>query len=405
MGEHLTTRYNRASRNDALRISSAFHPLLTSIISRSYTFQYVPISFANETGYKPKYGIMRPVESEPTLPKPDETAPQCAAELAPESSQPTPSRLGSPTRRRMFHIFLVYLAALIAIGLVAYFQGRGLNSAEQIAQVSEAMHEQFELGIADLEAGHYEIARQRFEAIINFDPAYPGAEDMLVEALINLNVPTVTPTSEPTPTPDPSPPEALLEQAKTALADEDWDTVINKLLSLRAKDPTYQSVKVDGMMYVALRNKGMELISQGLMEEGLFNLSLAKRFGPLDRDAMFRMTLAQQYLLANSYIGLNWARASELFKPLCEQVATLDSCRKYAESAWKYGDLLWDADDPCGASEQYIGALNAYELPDLAPTASKADKVCATQSAPPPRPTATPTPSPTPTPGGNGGGS
>ncbi len=111
----------------------------------------------------------------------------------------------------MFHIFLVYLAALVAIGLVAYFQGRGLNSAEQIAQVSEAMYEQFELGIVDLEAGRYEIARQRFEAIINFDPAYPGAEDMLVVALVNLNVPTVTPAPEPTSTPDLSPPEDLME--------------------------------------------------------------------------------------------------------------------------------------------------------------------------------------------------
>jgi len=349
---------------------------------------------------------MRPVKSEPTLPNPDEIAPQSIAETEPEGSQVIPSRSGSSTRRRMFHIFLVYLAALVAIGLMAYFQGRGLNIAEQIAQVSEAMYEQFELGIADLEAGRYEIARQRFEAIIYFDPAYPGAEDMLVEALTHLNVPTVTPTSEPTPTPDLSPPEDLLEQAKAAMADEDWDTVINKLLALRAKDPAYKPVKVDGLMYIALRNKGMDLIAQGLMEEGLYNLSLAKRFGPLDRDAMFRMTLAQQYLLANSYIGLNWARASELFLPLCEQVATLDSCRKYAETAWKYGDLLWDEGDPCGASEQYIGALNAWEFPDLAPTASKADDVCATQSAPPPVPTATPTPSPTPTPpSGNGGGS
>ncbi len=348
---------------------------------------------------------MRPVKSEPTLPNLDETAPQSLAEVEPEGSQFSPSQSGRSTRRRMFHIFLVYLVVLVAIGLVAYFQGRRFNSAEQIAQVSEAMYEQFELGIADLEAGRYEIARQRFEAIINFDPAYPGAEDMLVEALIHLNVATVTPTSEPTSTPDPSPPEDLMEQATAAMADEDWDTVIKKLLALRAKDPTYQPVKVDGLMYLALRNKGMKLISQGLMEEGLYNLSLAKRFGPLDRDAMFRMTLAQQYLLANSYIGLNWARAAELFLPLCEQVATLDSCIKYAETAWKYGDLLWDEGDPCGAAEQYIGALNAWEFPNLAPTASKADDVCATQSAPPPVPTATPTPSPTPTPNGNGGGS
>jgi len=354
--------------------------------------------------YKIKYGIMRPVELEPIIPKLDETAPQSAAESEPEGSQPTPSPSGNSTRRRMFHIFLVYLIALISIGLVAYFQGRGLNNAEQTAQASAAMFEQFELGIADLEAGRYEIAQQRFEAILNFDPAYPGAEDMLVEALIHVNVPTVTPTSEPTPTPDPSPPEVLMEQAKDALVDEDWDTAINKLLSLRAKDQTYQPVEVDGLMYIALRNKGMELIAQGLMEEGLYNLSLANRFGPLDRDAMFRMSLAQQYLLANSYIGLNWARASELFSPLCEQVATLDSCRKYAETAWKYGDLLWGEDDPCGAAEQYIGALNAWEFPELAPTASKADDVCATKSAPPPVPTAIPTPTLTPTPTGNGGG-
>ncbi len=348
---------------------------------------------------------MRPVESEPTLPKLDDTAPQSTADFESEGSQLTSSPSESSTRRRLFYIFLVYLAALIAIGLVAYFQGRGLNSAEEIAQVSEAMYEQFELGIADLDAGHYETARQRFEAIINFDPAYPGAEDMLVVALANLNVPTITPTSESTPTPDPSPPEDLMAQAKAAIADEDWDLAINKLLSLRAKDPAYQPVRVDGLMYISLRNKGMALISQGFMEEGLYNLSLAKRFGPLDRDAMFRMTLAQQYLLANSYIGLNWIRASELFLPLCEQGATLDSCRKYAETTWEYGNLLWDEGDECGASEQYNAALSAWDFPDLAPTASKADEVCATQSAPPPVPTATPTPTLTPTPGGNGGGS
>ena len=347
---------------------------------------------------------MRPVNSEPTTPKLDETIPQSTVDFEPESSQPAPAPSGGSRRRRLVIIFLAYIAALVGIGLLAYFQGRGLNSAEHVAQVSEAMAEQYELGVEDLDNGQYELARQRFEAIISFDPEYPGAEDMLVEALVHLNVPTITPTSEPTATPDPSPPEDLMEQAKAALAEGDWDTAIGKLLSLRAKDPTYQPVKVDGLMYIALRNKGMELISQGQMEEGLFNLSLAERFGPLDRDALFRMTLAKQYLLANSYIGLNWARASELFLPLCEQVATLDSCRKYAETAWKYGDLLWDADDPCAASEQYDNAREVWDFPDLEPTASKASSVCATQSAPPPAPpTATPTPSPTPTPTGGGG--
>ena len=79
--------------------------------------------------------------------------------------------------------------------------------------------------------------------------------------------------------------------------------MIELLLAVRGKDPTYRPVDVDGLMYLALRNRGMILITQGLMEEGLYDLSLAERFGPLDRDAMFRKTLAQQYLLANSYFG------------------------------------------------------------------------------------------------------
>jgi hypothetical protein len=153
----------------------------------------------------------------------------------------------------------------------------------------------------------------------------------------------------------------------------------------------------------------MERISQGLMEEGLYDLSLAERFGPLDRDAMFKWTLAQTYVAANSYIGLNWLRAAELFGPLCASGATLDSCRKYGESAWNYGDLLWNANDPCGAEEFYDAALEAWPDPTLEPTAAEAEDKCEdSRRPPPPPPSATETlegdPEPTPTPPGDGDG-
>lgn len=311
-----------------------------------------------------------------------------------------------PSRRRVLYIFLAYLLALLLVGGVAYAQGRGMNRNLIDDEVSRALLEQYELGVADLEAGRYENARQRFEAIIRYDPTYPGVEDLLVEALVNTNVPTVTPPAAPTATPDPSPPEDLFTQAEAALSASDWTLAITKLLALRGKDSGYQSVRVDGMMYVALRYRGMELISGGEMEEGLYNLSLAQRFGPLDRDAMFRESLAQQYLLANSYLGLNWGRAAELFGPLCDQGATVDSCSKYGDAAWKYGDQLWDAGDPCAAQEQYGGSLDAWPHPEVEPTATKAAKACAEASAPPPPPPATMTPTPTltPTPDGSGGG-
>jgi tetratricopeptide (TPR) repeat protein len=314
-------------------------------------------------------------------------------------------------RRRVWVAFLVYLAALIVVGAIAFTQGRSVNRNLQSEQLSRALFEQFELGVADLDAGRFEIARQRFEQIIRYDPSYPGAEDMLVEALVHLNVPTLTPTSAPTSTPDPSPPEDLFAQAKAAIEGGDWTLAIDKLLALRAKDDTYRSVDVDGLMYIALRNRGMQLISNGEMEEGLYNLSLAERFGPLDRDAMFRQSLAKQYLLANSYIGLNWGRAAELFGPLCDQGATVDSCPKFADAAWKYGDQLWNAGEICDASAQYGSSLEAYRYPELEPTATNAAEECDRASRPPPKPKATETPTLTPTAtpeggdgGGNGGG-
>ena len=325
---------------------------------------------------------------------PDDTQPSNAISQpinAIQDAEPTARRL---SRRRWLWIVLLYLIAILVISLLAFTQGRRANLLQSQDQVTQFLQEQFELGLRDLDAKQYELARQRFEAIVRYDPSFPGAEEMLIEIYLSVNVPTITPTLIPTMTPDPAPPEELYNQAYIALTNSDWTTVINKLLTLRVKDPNYRSVEADGMMYIALRNRGMELIALGLMEEGLYDLSLAERFGPLDREAGFRRTLAEQYLWANSFFGLNWAQAAELFFPLCQQGATLDSCPKYAEAAWKYGDQLWAAEDPCGAKEQYSGSLAAWQNGTLVPTATEAAVACETATAPPrrpPKPTTTPT--------------
>lgn len=332
------------------------------------------------------------MDSDPKLDMPvEQTHPSSATDTPPAAENIN----GEHTRkkRRWPWFLLIYLLALISVSVVAYVQGSSANKIRQEEQVGLFLQEQFELGIQDLQAGRHELARQRFEAILRFDPTYPYAQEKLVEVYVFLDKPTPAPTPRPTATPDPSPPEDLFDQARAALAEGDWDLVIDKLLALRAKDPNYNAVDADGMMFIALRNRGMELIAQGLMEEGLYDLSLAERFGPLDRDAMFRRTLAENYLLANSFYGLNWAKAAELFSGLCEQGATLDSCFKFAESAWRYGDQLWDAVDPCGASTFYEDSLSAWENEELVPTATKAARECERATAPPPPPpTRTPTP-------------
>ena len=306
------------------------------------------------------------------------------------------STLRTPLRRRWPWFVLSYLAVILVGGALAFTQGRKANLNHQEDQVAQFLQEQFDLGLQDMKSGQYELARQRFEAIIRYDQNFPDAQKHLIEIYVVLNMPTEAPTPEPTATPDPSPPDELFEQAKAALVDEEWTTAINKLLSLRAKDPSYRSVEADGMMYIALRFRGVALIIQGMMEEGLYDLSLAERFGPLDREASLRRTTAQQYLLANSYIGLDWIIAAELFKPLCHQIVTLDSCVKYAEAAWIYGEKLWNEDDFCGAYVQFTESMNAWVNEILVPEATEAASVCATLSAPPPSPVNTPTPAETP---------
>jgi tetratricopeptide (TPR) repeat protein len=330
-------------------------------------------------------------------PEPEDTQPTETVSQSKLTTEVVEPPNAVPGRRRWPWFVLLYLLVIVVVGGIAFLQGQSARQTHQQDQVAQFLQEQFELGMEDLNAGQYELARQRFEAITRYDPSFPGVQDILVQIYVVLNVPTVTPTFEPTLTPDPSPPEELFLHAQTALAEGDWTTAINKLLVLRSKDPTYRSVEADGMMFIALRNRGMELIAQGLMEEGLYDLSLAERFGPLDREAGYRRTLAEQYLFANSYFGLNWERAADLFSPLCEQGATIDSCFKFGEAAWYYGDQLMAASDPCAAMEQYDRSLSRWEWDVRFPTATKAANMCATALAPPP---VSPTPTETPTPGG-----
>jgi hypothetical protein len=285
-----------------------------------------------------------------------------------------------------------------AAGIGGYLVGTNQGLDRKAENVKAVTDEQFALALEDLDAGRFDIARQRLEYISRLDPSYPQVAEHLAIALLALNAPTATPIPQVTPTPNLAPIEDLVDLANIKIAEEDWTGAIEALLALRAKDPTYKPVEVDGLLFIALRNRGMLRITLGLMEEGLYDLSLASRFGPLDLNATHSKSLAEQYLLANSYYGLNWAMAAELFAQLCIQGATSDSCYKYGFSSWSYGDLLYSLDDPCGAKEQYHQSLNTWDNPEYYPTATKAAHACetATAPAPPPPPQETETPEGTP---------
>lgn len=291
---------------------------------------------------------------------------------------------------------------LVGVGiLTGYRAGVRLAEASDAVLASQSAQEQFDLGVQDLLAGRYELARQRFEYILSLDPTYPGAAELLDRALQGLNVPTGTPTLPmPSPTPRPtldlSSLEGVYQQAVAAHSVEDWTGTLEALLALRRIDPTFRLGEVNVLMASALRNRGLAKIFTGDREQGIFDLALAERFGPLDGQAANWRSTAAFYSYANSYFGLDWPIATDLFSQACS-AGVWDSCYKFAVSARKYGDLLLAASDPCAASVYYSLSIETLRDAGLAPTATYAASLCLTATTLPA--TGTPTPTLTPTTG------
>ena len=291
----------------------------------------------------------------------------------------------------------VYALVVILFGVfLGYNQGLEERQLAISSQVDESLQEQFDLGVQDLLEGQYSIARQRFEFILDSDPEFPGAAELLDKALEAQNRPTLTaspiytPTPErsPTATLDPNSLDELFSGAQSALTRSDWNLVIEACILLIGQDEEYRRTEVNQMLYTALQNRGLEKIWAGNQEQGLYDLSLASKLASLSSQADSWRRSAEFYLFANSYFGLDWPLATQYFSQIC--VAGIwDACFKFARSAWAYADELILAEDPCGAIVQYDASLRT--MPDGAkePTATEAAAMCQTATAL--SPTTTPT--------------
>ena len=289
--------------------------------------------------------------------------------------------------------------ALLLLGIAAtvgYFVGQSERDQAEVEQVTSIVQEQFTLGLIDLDEERYDVARQRFEYIIQLDPSFPEAPERLADALLGLNEPLAAPTSPPvTPTPNLSPVQDIFDQAQAAFEEGDWDLTIAHLLALRAKDSEFRAVEADGLMYAALRNRGIRRISTDkLLEEGIYDLSLAESFALLDEDANNWRSWAQLYLTANSFYGLNWEQAVFYFEVVYSVAPGIrnDVAWKYAQSLTMYALLLAGGGDPCAAEELLDVSLEVIINEDLEPTATAVRNACRTATAPPPAPPPTATP-------------
>ncbi len=263
----------------------------------------------------------------------------------------------SGRQAKLSWVILILFAALAffvtaGIGAVGGYQS-GLKEYQrlQTIEVVKSLQEQYTLGVQDMEAGRFDLARQRFEHVLDHDPAFPGAAEKLVQVMQVMNA-TATPTAIPptattTPTPDLRPVQDLFTQAQNDYAQGNWTAVIDVLLALRKADATYRVVEVDSLLYRALRNRGLQKIrEEANLEGGMYDLSLAERFSPLDAEAENWRNLARLYVIGSGYWEVYPEQAVFYFSQVASAAPGLRDASgwtasgRYWASLVQYGDWL-----------------------------------------------------------------
>ena len=330
-------------------------------------------------------------------PNTEETAP---IKIQPTSSGEIEKKVRKPRRWPWVLLGILLIVLLGAVGAyLGYRNALTIKIANANSQKALATATQFELGLADQKAGNLAQARERFEWVISVDPNFPGAAQKLTEVMLAqavVNTPTPQPSPTLTPTPDTRGVDALFAQAQSDLRNKQWQDAINTLETLRKDNINYHAVDIDGMYYIALRNLGVEnILSDGNLEGGIYDLTLAERFGPLDRDADGYRTWARYYITGASYWGIDWSQVISYFSQVVPAFPNLrdgsgkTATERYMIALEQYGDQLAGKGDYCGARAQYKLALSYGPDSALNPTATAIAATCA-----PPTQAVTKTPKP-----------
>lgn len=345
----------------------------------------------------------------------------------PGKSKPSPTRSTTPSRdqspqplgrrKRMLRLVVWSGLAVISFGLAAFIGGlNGYHAAVQTRQSRQdfaqvkSLVEQYQWGVLDQQAGRYAIAKQRYEWVLAQDPNFPDASQRLAEVndiLFATATPTPTPpptpTITPSPTPDLRPIQDLFATAQSHLQAEDWSGVIDTIINLRSVDASYKVVQVDRMLYIALRNRGVEKILRGGdLEGGTYDLTLAEQFGPLDAEANYAQGWARLYEYGSAFWGADPQAAVYYFSqvaaaaPYLRDGAGWTAIERYRAVLIQYGDQLANQDEWCSAEDQYRAAANIRNDANLQTTVDNAQLKCSPPTATPSlTPTFTLTPSPT----------
>lgn len=341
---------------------------------------------------------------------PQESEPVSIPQEAMVESEPLSEQPGKQKQRKTPWILFAVIFLILALVLGAYLgyrNGIARRLEKEKTTVVQVAAEQYQLAFQDIAAGNYETAKTRIEYVINIYPQFPGAPELLHDILLNLEQPTAMPTPieefTPTPaitsTPDLRAAEQIFSEIQQAVTEKRWDQAIQDIIAIREVNYDFRKVQVDGFYYIALRNRGIQRIQSGQLEQGLFDLATAEQFAPLDGEADGVRTWAQLYLSGASYWDVNWQQAIDIFAqvkdayPYLMDSSGMTAIERYRVALYLYGDQFAASGDYCKAHEYYLQSLAVGPDANVQATAQRYAEACqAMQATPEPTEELTPIP-------------
>ena len=292
---------------------------------------------------------------------------------------------------------LLMLGVVILGGVVGYNSAISARQAEYNRKAKMAAAEQYTLALSDIEQGQYANAKTRLDYVIGIDQNYPGAQEVYQEVIMLLYptaspTPMMTSTPAPTATPDTRGEEEMFQSIQQAMYNQQWESALDQMDALRDKSLEYRGLEVDGMYYIALRNYGIQLINSGYLESGIYKITLAESFGPIDSNASSQRDAARSYLAGAGFWEINWSKALEYYANaaavspnMMDQATRLTANQRYGEASFEVGNEYVEAEDYCGALPYYAQGLQVVVDENVAMTATAVYNLCY-----PPEPTADP---------------
>jgi TolB protein len=317
----------------------------------------------------------------------DEAAIPVPAELPPlEGLDEQHPGVSEQPRRVWLWTLIVAMVAVLLIVFVILVGVKGVYDGlrDRAAENQQVAQEHYARGIANLEAGDYELAVAEFEQALRYDSGLADARTRLGEAEELLQG-QASPTSETRQ----GAAKLLYQQAVAHYEAGSLAQSVEALEELRGVDPEYQRENAEIMLTTSHYQLGLNAIAEDRMEDGIEHFEAVLQIDARHREAQDQLNLAHLYTVALNHWERDWSASIQALKGLYVlapdykdvQIRLRDAHVMRAEELASLGD--W-----CRAADEYAIAV---EVLPLETTVDKRDdaRINCQATAQPPAPSAT----------------